>query len=216
MPDPISWEFAWPYLLAALAGGYLLGSIPFGLVLTRLAGLGDIRRIGSGNIGVTNVLRTGRKDLAAATLVLDSGKGAAAALLAYWWGGPDPMLAAGFGALLGHLFPVWLGFRGGKGVATTLGTLLAVSWPVGLAACATWLLVAAATRFSSLAALVSVAAAPLFAWYLRNDLQLVEFTGAIAVIVWLRHHENIGRLLSGRESRIGRKAPQPDKPEQAE
>lgn len=206
MPDPISWEFAWPYLLAALAGGYLLGSIPFGLVLTRLAGLGDIRKIGSGNIGVTNVLRTGRKDLAAATLVLDSGKGAAAALLAFWWGGPDPMLAAGFGAVVGHLFPVWLGFKGGKGVATTLGTLLAVAWPVGLAACATWVLVAALFRYSSLAGLLSLAAAPIFAWFWSNDLQLVEFTAAIAVLVWLRHSSNIGRLLRGEESRIGSKA----------
>ena len=206
MPDPISWEFAWPYLLAALAGGYLLGSIPFGLVLTRLAGLGDIRKIGSGNIGVTNVLRTGRKDLAAATLLLDSGKGAAAALIAFWWGGPDTMLCAGFGAVVGHLFPVWLGFRGGKGVATTLGTLLAVSWPVGLAACAGWLLVAGLFRYSSLAALLSLAAAPLFAWFLRHDIQLVQFAAALAVLVWLRHHENIRRLLNGTESKIGRKA----------
>ncbi|MEX2628810.1 MAG: glycerol-3-phosphate 1-O-acyltransferase PlsY [Tistlia sp.] len=206
MPDPISWEFAWPYLLAALAGGYLLGSIPFGLVLTRLAGLGDIRQIGSGNIGVTNVLRTGRKDLAAATLVLDSGKGAAAALIAFWWGGPDTMLVAGFAAVLGHLFPVWLGFRGGKGVATTLGTLLAVAWPVGLAACATWALVAALFRYSSLAGLVSLATAPAFAWFLSKDLQLVEFAGLLAVLIWLRHGENIGRLLRGQESRIGRKS----------
>lgn len=213
MPDPISWEFAWPYLLAALVGGYLLGSIPFGLVLTRLAGLGDIRKIGSGNIGVTNVLRTGRKDLAAATLILDSGKGAAAALLAFYWGGPDPMLVAGFGAVLGHLFPVWLGFRGGKGVATTLGTLLAVSWPVGLAACATWLVAAAVFRYSSLAALISLAAAPIFAWFLRNDLQLVQFMAALAVLIWLRHHENIGRLLAGKESKIGQKPGPADRKE---
>ncbi|SMF20702.1 glycerol-3-phosphate acyltransferase PlsY [Tistlia consotensis] len=214
MPDPISWEFAWPYLLAALAAGYLLGSIPFGLVLTRLAGLGDIRKIGSGNIGMTNVLRTGRKDLAAATLVLDSGKGAAAALLAYWWGGPDPMIVAGFGAVVGHLFPVWLGFRGGKGVATTLGTLLAVSWPVGLAACATWALVAALFRYSSLAALVSLAASPIFAWFLRGNLQLVQFAAILAILVWSRHLQNIGRLLRGQESRLGQKAaPKADAPD---
>ena len=119
MPAPISWEFAWPYLLAALAGGYLLGSIPFGLVLTRMAGLGDIRKIGSGNFGTTNVLRTGRKDLAAATLLLDAGKGAAAALIAARWG-PDMALTAALGAMLGHLYPIWLRFKGGKGVATAL------------------------------------------------------------------------------------------------
>ena len=174
MPDPISWEFAWPYLLGALAGGYLLGSIPFGLLLTRLAGMGDVRRIGSGNIGATNVLRTGRKDLAAATLLLDGGKGAAAALIGNYFFGPDVMLAAGFGAVLGHNFPIWLGFRGGKGVATSIGTLLAVAWPVGLGVCLVWLLVAAVTRYSSLAALLASLAAPLMAWPLTQDLQIVE------------------------------------------
>src|SRR5690625_3288728 len=134
MPDPISWAFSWPYLLTAAFLGYLLGSIPFGLLLTRFAGLGDLRAIGSGNIGATNVLRTGSKALAAATLVLDGGKGAAAFLLAGLWG-PDMALAAGLGAVLGHLLSFWLGFRGGKGVATTIGTLFAATWPTGLAVC---------------------------------------------------------------------------------
>ena len=206
MPDPISWEFAWPYLLAALVGGYLIGSIPFGLVVARLGGLGDIRKIGSGNIGATNVLRSGRKGLAAATLLLDGGKGAAAVLLAGMWG-PDMQLAAGLGALLGHLFPVWLRFMGGKGVATTLGVLLGLAWPVGIAACATWLAVAALFRISSLAALLSLAAAPLYAWLLMHDLQLVQLAAMLAALVWARHHANIRRLLKGGEPRIGRKAP---------
>jgi glycerol-3-phosphate acyltransferase PlsY len=204
MPDPISWEFAWPYLLAALVGGYLLGSIPFGLVLTRLAGLGDVRKIGSGNIGATNVLRTGHKGLAAATLLLDAGKGAAAVLLAKLWG-PDMALVAALGAVIGHLFPVWLAFKGGKGVATTLGVLLALALPLGAASCLLWLLVAAGFRFSSLAARVAVAAAPLLSWFLLADLQMVQLTGALALLVWLRHHENIRRLLTGQEPRIGRK-----------
>src|SRR6185295_596568 len=143
--------------------GYALGSIPFGLLLTRAAGLGDIRQIGSGNIGATNVLRTGHKGLAAATLLLDGAKGAAAALIAYYVAGPTPMLLAGFGAFIGHLFPVWLGFKGGKGMATALGVLLAVAFPVGAIACLVWLLVAAIFRMSSLATLVAIAAAPVVA-----------------------------------------------------
>ena len=203
MPDPISWDFAWPYLLAALVGGYLLGSIPFGLVLTRLAGLGDIRQIGSGNIGTTNVLRSGRKDLAAATLLLDAGKGAAAVLIAAFWG-PDTALMAGFGAMLGHIFPVWLGFKGGKGVATALGILLAIAWPIGIAACLVWLLVAALFRISSLASLLSLASAPILAWLVMGDFQLVEFAAIIAALSWLRHRDNISRLFKGQEPRIGR------------
>ena len=157
MPDPISWGFAWPYLLGAFLGGYLLGSLPFGLLVTKLAGLGDIRQVGSGNIGATNVLRTGRKDLAVATLLLDSGKGAAAVLVAGALWGPDMALLAGLGTVVGHLFPVWLKFKGGKGVATTLGTLLAINFAVGAGACLTWLAVALIFRISSLSALLSVA-----------------------------------------------------------
>ena len=191
----------WPYLLAILIAGYLLGSIPFGLILTRLAGLGDIRRIGSGNIGATNVLRTGNKALAAATLILDGAKGAVAVLVAQHLYGPDAAIVAGAGAFLGHLFPVWLKFHGGKGVATTIGILLAIAWPVGVIACAVWLLVALLFRYSSLAALIAVAAAPVAAWFLANH-QTAGLALFLAVVVWQRHHENIGRLLKGRESRI--------------
>jgi glycerol-3-phosphate acyltransferase PlsY len=194
-----SFQFTWPYCTAALAG-YFLGTIPFGLLLTHLAGLGDIRKIGSGNIGATNVLRTGRKGLAAATLLLDGGKGAAAVLLAGHWG-PDTAILAGCGALIGHLFPLWLRFRGGKGVATSLGVLLALDWQVGLIASATWLLVAALFRYSSLAALGALAAAPIAAWFISTR-QLAGVTLLIALIVWLRHHENIRRLLTGKESKI--------------
>lgn len=204
MPDPISWEFAWPYLLSAALGGYLLGSIPFGVLLTRLAGAGDLRKIGSGNIGATNVLRTGRKDLAFLTLVLDGGKGGAAALIAANWG-PDVMLIAGFFAVLGHNFPVWLRFKGGKGIATTLGTLFVVSWPVGLVFATVWLATAALFRISSLSALLGMAASPIAMWFVTGDLQRVEFAGALAVLAFLRHHENIRRLLRGEEPRIGSK-----------
>ena len=204
MPDPISWEFAGPYLLAAFAGGYLLGAVPFGLLLARLAGLGDIRSIGSGNIGATNVLRTGRKGLAAATLLLDGGKGAGAVLLAGLWG-PDPQLMAALGAVLGHIFPLWLRFQGGKGVATVLGVLLALAWQAGLAACATWLLVAGLLRYSSLAALVALAAAPLYIWLFTRDLQLVELIAVLAAMIWIRHRVNIARLLKGEEPKIGGK-----------
>ena len=205
MPDPISWEFSGPYLLAAFVGGYFLGSIPFGLLLARLAGLGDIRSIGSGNIGATNVLRTGRKGLAAATLLLDAGKGAGAVLLAGLWG-PDPQLTAALGAVLGHIFPLWLRFRGGKGMATVLGVLLALAWQAGLAACATWLLVAGLLRYSSLATLLSVAAAPLYIWLFTRDLQLVELIAVLAAVVWIRHRVNIARLLKGEEPKIGGKS----------
>lgn len=210
MPDPLSWSAAAPYLATAFVLAYLLGSIPFGLVLVRLAGLGDLRKIGSGNIGTTNVLRTGRKDLAAATLVLDSGKGAAAVLIAGHWAGPDAALVAALGAMLGHLFPVWLAFRGGKGVATTLGTLLALGWPMGAAACATWLAVAALFRISSLAGLLSTASGPLWAWLFLGDWQLVQMAAVLALLVWIKHHANIRRLLRGEEPRIGKSRKGPE------
>lgn len=198
---PISWAHAAPYLGTALALAYLLGSIPFGLILTRLAGHGDIREIGSGNIGATNVLRTGSKPLAALTLLLDGGKGAAAVLIAAHWG-PDIAIVAALGAILGHLFPVWLRFRGGKGVATGLGILLGLSWPAGALACATWLAVAGIARYSSLSALVSFALAPVWLWQFA-DPQKMEFAILMAVLVWLRHAGNIRRLLTGAEPRIG-------------
>lgn len=194
---------ALPLILAALLG-YLLGSIPFGLVLTRLAGLGDIRTIGSGNIGATNVLRTGNKPLALATLLLDSGKGALAALLALWAAGPDAALLAAGGAMLGHTFPVWLGFKGGKGVATALGVLLAVAWPVGIGACLTWLVVAALFRISSLSALVALALAPVTALWLAGT-PVAGLALFIAVLVFIRHDANIRRLLKGEEPKIGKK-----------
>jgi acyl phosphate:glycerol-3-phosphate acyltransferase len=192
-----------PFAFALL--GYLLGSIPFGLILTSAAGLGDIRRIGSGNIGATNVLRTGSKGLAAATLLLDAAKGAAAVLIAAWSSGPDGVLWAGIGAVVGHAFPVWLGFKGGKAVATSYGVLIAAAWPVGLSAGALWLIVAAATRLSSFAALVSFVAAPILAALLA-DAGVVKLALVIAVLVLARHHTNIRRLLAGTEPRIGHQA----------
>ena len=181
--------------------GYLVGSIPFGLLLTRLSGKGDIREIGSGNIGATNVLRTGSKPLAALTLILDGGKGAVAALLMGQWG-LDFALLAGFFAVIGHNFPVWLRFRGGKGVATTIGVLLAFSWPVGLITCAIWLAVAVISRYSSLAALVSLAASPFIMFWLADTPRTV-IAALLALLAIARHHENIRRLVSGNESRIG-------------
>jgi glycerol-3-phosphate acyltransferase PlsY len=185
--------------------GYLLGSIPFGLLLTRAAGLGDIRAIGSGNIGATNVLRTGRRGLAAATLLLDGLKGAAAVLIAGPLAGHEAALWAGLGAVLGHMFPVWLGFRGGKGVATGYGVLIAAAWPVGLSAGAVWLIMARLGRISSLAALTSFALSPILAALLA-DWGVVKLALAIAVLVFVRHHANIRRLLAGTEPRIGGKA----------
>ncbi len=188
-------------LAAALVFGYLLGSIPFGLVVTRLGGLGDIRAIGSGNIGATNVLRTGRKGLAALTLLGDFGKGALAVLIAGEWGA-ELAVAAGLGAFLGHLYPVWLNFKGGKGVATYLGVLAGLAWPAAIAFAAIWLSVAYATRYSSLAALTAAAAAPLVLAAFQNWLAVGLFT-MLTMLVFLRHHQNIGRLLKGEESRIG-------------
>ena len=189
-------------MIGALLLGYLLGSIPFGLVFTRAAGLGDIRRVGSGNIGATNVLRAGGKALAAATLLADGGKGAAAVLLAGWAWGPATAAWAGLAAVLGHLFPVWLRFRGGKGVATGLGVLLAAAPLAGVVACVVWLAMAKLGRRSSLAGLAAFAAAPVAAWAVygagRGWLAL-----AVAALVFARHHANIRRLLAGTEPRIG-------------
>ena len=201
MPDPISWAYSWPYYAVAFAAAYVLGSIPVGLLLARFFGHGDIRAIGSGNIGATNVLRTGNKPLAAATLLLDGAKGAAAVLLAAQYG-PDLALAAGIAAVIGHVAPVWLLFRGGKGVATSLGVLLAIDWRLGLIACAVWLAAAAIFRYSSLAALIALVSAPGFG-YLLAGRQLTELAALLALIVVLKHSANIRRLLSGRESRIG-------------
>jgi glycerol-3-phosphate acyltransferase PlsY len=201
MPEPLGgFAYTWPYYLAAI-GGYLIGSIPFGLILTWLAGLGDIRAIGSGNIGATNVLRTGNKTLAALTLILDMAKGAVAVLLGSHYG-PDMAVLAGGGAVIGHIAPIWLGFKGGKGVATALGVLTALAWPVGILCALTWLIVAALARISSLAALIAIAAAPVYA-YLIVDPQRAELALFIAVLVWVRHYENIRRLLKRQEPRIG-------------
>jgi glycerol-3-phosphate acyltransferase PlsY len=191
-----------PPIVACLIG-YLLGSIPFGLLLTKAAGLGDIRGIGSGNIGATNVLRTGRKSLAAATLAFDALKGAAAVLLVRELFDEDLALFAGLAAVLGHLFPVWLRFRGGKGVATGLGVLIAASWPIGAVACGVWLLVAASLRYSSLAALAAFASAPLAALIVEN-FGVVKLAFTIAVLVFVRHQANLRRLFAGTEPRIGR------------
>lgn len=204
MSDPTSWALAWPYLLAAFAGGYLCGSIPFGLLLTRMAGLGDVRSIGSGSIGATNVLRTGNKRIAALTLLLDAGKGALPTLVGYHVGGLEMAACAGFGAFIGHLFPVWLRFKGGKGVATAIGILLGLNWLLGLMAIGIWLVVAALTRYSSLAALLACLATPVLAWFLI-DRQLALFTAILALLIWIRHAGNIRRLLRGEESKIGAK-----------
>jgi glycerol-3-phosphate acyltransferase PlsY len=192
-------------LAVVVIAGYLLGSIPFGLLLTRAAGLGDIRKMGSGNIGATNVLRTGRKGLAAATLLLDAAKGAAAVLLGHFLGGVPGTFLGGIAGVLGHTFPVWLKFRGGKGVATAYGVLIAAYWPVGIASGAVWIATAAAFRMSSLAGLVSFAAAPVLAWALRAPQPILGLSLAVTALIWLRHKDNIRRLLAGTEPRIGRK-----------
>ena len=189
------------HVVLPLAVGYLLGSIPFGLLLTKAAGLGDIRAIGSGNIGATNVLRTGRKGLAAATLMLDALKGLAAVLICGSVG-PLAAIAAAIGAVLGHMFPVWLSFKGGKGVATTLGVMWGLSWPVGAITCAAWLLLAALFRYSSLAALFSIVFGAIAAWLLVDWRMALAIT-ALVPLVWIRHHANIRRLLDGTEPKIG-------------
>jgi len=202
MIDPGQVLTALPTWAIAFAFGYLAGAIPFGLIITRLAGTQDIREIGSRNIGATNVLRTGRKDLAAATLICDALKGTAAVLTALRFGGPDAALAAALGAFLGHLFPVWLKFKGGKGVATFIGLLIAFAWPVALGFCAIWLIVAAATRYSSLSALIASAATPVMLWAFGEAREAWLFA-ALAALLWVMHRANIGRLLDGTEGRIG-------------
>ncbi|KKB09507.1 glycerol-3-phosphate 1-O-acyltransferase PlsY [Devosia chinhatensis] len=189
-------------LLLALVLGYLSGSIPFGLILTRAAGLGDIRKIGSGNIGATNVLRTGNRKVAAATLVLDALKAVVPILLARYFWGEDAARLAALGAFLGHCFPVWLGFKGGKGVAVMIGSLLALAWPVGLIFCAVWLLIAFARKMSSLAALTAAATAPIFAYVLGSERLAIVVLG-LALLLFFQHRENIARLLKGTEPTIG-------------
>ena len=199
--DIMGLDRALPWLIAALAAGYLAGSIPFGLLLSRTLGLGDPRRIGSGNIGATNVLRTGSKGAAALTLLLDAAKGAAPVLAFLSWGDLAAQ-AAGLGAFLGHCFPVWLGFRGGKGVATFLGIVLALHWPAGLAVCATWLAAAGLSRISSVGALAAAASAPLWLVALSRW-EAVLAAALLAGLVWLRHRANIARLIRREEPRIG-------------
>ncbi|MPY70786.1 MAG: glycerol-3-phosphate 1-O-acyltransferase PlsY [Alphaproteobacteria bacterium] len=203
MIDPISWEFAWPYILAAFAGGYLFGSVPWGLLLSKYGGAGDIRRVGSGNIGATNVLRTGHKGLAVATLLLDVAKGAAAVLIGGLYG-PDTAVIAGAGAFVGHVFPVWLRFDGGKGVATALGILFALSWTAALGVLALFAAAVAVTRYVSVGSLLGSAAAPVLCYWLATP-QKAELMLALGVLIWLRHAGNIRRLVKGEESRIGAK-----------
>jgi glycerol-3-phosphate acyltransferase PlsY len=194
--------------LLALAFGYLLGSIPFGLIVTRLAGTQDIRAIGSGSIGATNVLRTGRKGLAAATVIADILKGTVAVLVMAWLGGPNIGLLAGAAAFFGHLFPVWLGFKGGKGVATGLGVLLAVSWKAALALAVIWIAIAAATRYSSVASLVASVAAPVILYLVGTPPEALTFL-VLAIATFIMHRGNIARLASGTEGKIGQKADAP-------
>jgi glycerol-3-phosphate acyltransferase PlsY len=205
MPLPLDWPPALAYA-AAFVFGYLCGSIPFGIVLTRLTGGPDIRAIGSGNIGATNVLRTGRKGLAAATLVGDMLKGTVAVLLTIAVLGKDAAIAAAFGAFLGHLFPVWLNFRGGKGVATYIGVLLGIACPAAIVFCAIWLVIAALTRYSSLAALIASAATPLFLWW-QGDRRTAAAFLLLSVLLWIMHRANIARLLHGDEGKIGAGSP---------
>jgi glycerol-3-phosphate acyltransferase PlsY len=193
------------FLAVALVLGYLFGSIPFGLILTRLAGTQDLRSIGSGNIGATNVLRTGHKGLAAATLLLDMLKGTAAVIVAGYLDGPNAAMLAALGAFLGHLFPVWLKFRGGKGVAVYIGVLLGLFWPAALAFCLIWLATAVVSRYSSLAALVAALVTPIFLWWL-GQLALATLFGLMTVLLFYMHRENIKRLLAGSEGKIGQKA----------
>ena len=205
MLHPVNWTIALPYFAAAFAFGYLLGSIPFGLLLTRLAGTQDIRAIGSGNIGATNVLRTGRKGLAAATLICDMIKGTIAVLVMQRLWGDNAAIVAGLGAFLGHVFPLWLRFKGGKGVAIYIGILLAFAPFAALAFCAIWLVVAAITRYSSLSALIASAATPVILWALHEPQAALLFS-LLSVLIFFTHRANIARLLSGTEQRISMRA----------
>ena len=200
MPDPISWSHDLPYFAVGFLIAYLLGSIPFGLLLTRFTGAGDIRNMGSGNIGATNVLRTGRKGLAAATLLLDAAKGTAAVLIGKSFG-PDLAVVAAWGAVLGHLFPVWLKFKGGKGGATALGVGIGLAPILALYGGLTWFVVAVALRYSSLATLIAIASAPVYAWMI-GEYQIAEAFVPLVVLVWIKHHANIRRLLTGQEPKI--------------
>lgn len=201
MPDPISWELAWPFYLSALAFGYLLGSIPFGLLITRMAGMGDVRSIGSGNIGATNVLRTGRKNLAALTLICDALKGTIPVLIAGLWG-PDTAIIAGLGAFIGHLYPIWLKFKGGKGVATYIGVLLGLKWFMVVIFGVCWIATALISRYSSLSALIASLLTPIILFWIGHH-QLAELFALLTLLLWIRHAANIRRLLKGKESRIG-------------
>jgi acyl phosphate:glycerol-3-phosphate acyltransferase len=192
-------------LPAALILGYLLGSIPFGLILTRLAGTPDLRSIGSGNIGATNVLRTGRKGLAAATLICDALKGTVAVLIAGYFAGPDAAMLAALGAFLGHLFPVWLGFKGGKGVAVYIGVLIGLFWPAAVLFCVLWVVIAVITRYSSLSALVASLITPIFLWWLGH-VTLASLFAALTLLLFYMHRANIARLQAGTEGRIGQKS----------
>jgi glycerol-3-phosphate acyltransferase PlsY len=207
MSHPIDWPPALAYAAAWLIG-YLLGSIPFGLLLTRWAGTADIRSIGSGNIGATNVLRTGNKTLAAATLLGDALKGTAAVLVARYAFGLEAALAAAIGALLGHIFPPWLGFKGGKGVATYIGVLIGLAWQAAIAFCLIWLAVALLMRYSSLAGLVASAAMPVLLWFIADERMAMLFV-LLTLMLWIMHRPNIARLLAGTEPKIGRSAPGP-------
>ncbi len=200
----MDWQITLPMAIAALVFGYVLGSIPFGLLLTRAAGLGDIRAIGSGNIGATNVLRTGNKKLAAATLLLDALKATVAALVGWYVLGPEAGLLAGFAAFLGHLFPVWLGFKGGKGVATYIGTLLGVAPWMVLVFAAVWLSTAKLSKYSSLSALLATLVIPVVLWFL-DEPKTAAVMALMTVISWAKHRANIERLIAGTESRIGQK-----------
>ncbi|MFK7945072.1 MAG: glycerol-3-phosphate 1-O-acyltransferase PlsY [Paracoccaceae bacterium] len=201
----MGWERAWPELLEAFAVGYVVGSIPFGILIARLFALGDLRQIGSGNIGATNVLRTGNKAAAALTLLLDMVKGLAPTLYFLTSEGDLAAQASGIGAVLGHCLPVWLKFRGGKGVATFLGVILGLSFYAGLAACATWLAITAALRISSASALAAAALSPIWLWVIDGPRAVLCGIG-LAIWIWIRHHENIRRLLKGEEPRIGKKS----------